>query len=124
MTHTHTHMHTGNPKWDWYVEYKGMSWLVFLNTWLKESSIPRVVIQYEKLKVNTTREIIRALEFLGHHVEDETLRCVERNGEGLFKRQEHLNFDPFSLENKRSLNRIIEQSRDILKHYDIQYNTR
>lgn len=113
-----------NPKWDWYVEYKGMSWLVFLNTWLKESNIPHVVIQYEKLKENVTQELSKALEFLGHHVEKERMNCVERNSEGLFKRQAHLNFNPFSSENKKSVNRIIEQSRDILKRYNIHYRTR
>ena len=101
-----------------------MSWLVFLNTWIKESNIPHVVIQYEKLKENVMQELTRALEFLGHHVEKERLDCVERNGEGLFKRQAHLNFDPFSSENKKSVNRIIEQSRDILKRYNIHYKTR
>ena len=36
----------GNPTWDWYVEYKGMSWLVLLNTWIKQTSLPVLVVQY------------------------------------------------------------------------------
>lgn len=114
----------GNPKWDWFVEYKAMSWLVLLNTWLKESSIPHIVVQYERLKVNVTQELVRILEFIDMLPSNDILHCVNENSEGMFKRPEHLHFDPYSKENKNAVNRIIEQSKHILSKYNIYYGMR
>jgi hypothetical protein len=114
----------GNPKWDWFVEYKIMSWLVLLNTWLKESSIPHIVVQYENIKANMTSELMKILEFLEISATEEELKCAVENSRGLFKREKHLNFDPFNYENKQAVNRIIEQSKEILDKYNINYKTR
>ena len=99
----------GNPTWDWYVEYKGMSWLVLLNTWIKQTALPVLVVRYETLVTNTTQQLARMLDFLDVPVDKERLKCLEENSEGYFKRHDHLNFDPYTRENKKAINRIIEQ---------------
>lgn len=114
----------GNSKWDWFVEYKVVSWLVMLNTWLKESHIPIHVVQYENLKTNLTLEVQKMVQFLDIPVSNETLQCVAKNSEGLFKRIDHLNFDPFSIENKDAVNRILNQAKPLLSKYGIHYHER
>ena len=69
---------SGNPKWDWFVEYKGMGWVVLLHTWLsKASNIETLVVQYERIQTNFTHELKRMLEFLDMPVSEERLKCVE-----------------------------------------------
>ena len=97
---------------------------MMLNTWLKESHIPVLVIQYEKLVMNATQEIIKMANFLEMPVTNELLRCLSANNKGHFKRVQHLNFDPYSKELKQITNRIIEKGNAILKDYDIQYEPR
>ena len=114
----------GNPTWDWYVEYKGMSWLVLLNTWVSHDPIPVLVVQYEALLTNTTQQLVRILDFLDVPINKEHLKCLEEKGEGYFKRHDHLNFDPFTRENKMAINRIIEQGAAILSKFGIHYQKR
>ena len=114
----------GNPTWDWYVEYKGMSWLVLLNTWIKQTSLPVLVVQYEALLTNTTQQLVKILDFLDVSIDKECLKCLQENGEGYFKRHDHLNFDPYTRENKKAINRIIEQGAPILKEFGIHYQKR
>ena len=101
-----------------------MSWLVLLNVWLKESYLPHIVVQFENLKTNLTTELSRMLEFLKIPINQETMNCVLNNKEGFFKRKQHLNFDPFSSENKQAVNRIIEQAQPLLNKYGIHYDAR
>ena len=110
------------------VEYKGsLAWILFLGctTWLsKASSIKTLVVQYENIQTNFTHELKRMLEFLDMPVTEERLKCVEQNKEGLFKRKVHLNFDPFSPENKQAVNRIIDQAAPLLAKHNIHYDHR
>ena len=95
-----------------------------LHTWLKESRVPVHIVQYERLRVNLTQEVAKMLDFLDVPVSDEVIECVSKNGEGHFKRNNHLKFDPFSKKNKQTVNSIIDQGNVILKDYDLQYKLR
>ena len=118
----------GNSKWDWYVEYKGMAWALLLHTWLSTSQnstgTPVHVVQYESLLANLRGEMIKILEFLDYKILKQTLDCVVNNSAGRFKRSHHLNFDPYTQENKEAVNRYIRQAAPILARHGIKYNTR
>lgn len=111
-------------KWDWFVEFKGISWSFALHTWLSQSQIPVHVVQYEKLVSDVRRELEKMLVFLGYHVSNTTMDCVTANSSGKFKRTDHLNFNPFSTENRALVNRIIRQAAPLLAQHGIKYNTR
>lgn len=99
--------------------------MVLLHTWLSQQhSVKTLVVQYEKLQTNFTHEVRRMLGFLEVPVTEERLQCVYQNKEGLFKRRVHLNFDPFTPENKQSVNRIIDQAAPLLSKYNIHYEKR
>ena len=97
---------------------------MMLNTWLKESHMPVVVIQYENLVVNVTEQVVKMTNFLQVPVTSEALRCISANNQGHFKRNQHLNFDPFNEELKRITNEIVEKGNTILTEYGIHYKTR
>lgn len=113
----------GNSKWDWFVEYMSVSWGLMLQTWLSQSDTLTLVVKYEQLLTNLTSEMSRILDFIEHPISEERLECVSQR-EGHYKRHKHLNFDPFSSENKEAVNRIIQQSRAVAEKHGIHYDTR
>lgn len=113
----------GNSKWDWFVEYKGISWAYLLHTWISQNETEIHLVQYEKLKTNLEEELRKILKFLDFNVSEEGLRCAIENREGLFKRSRHLNFDPFSKENRDSLSRHISPAIPLLARYNITYRS-
>ena len=127
MTHTQYlwySLATGNSKWDWYVEYKGMSWSLMIHTWLAQNQVPVHVLQYERLSTDLRGELVKTLKFLDYHVSNETIDCVLENSMGQFKRTHHLNFDPFTNENREAMNRYLRLASPLLAKHGIKYNTR
>lgn len=83
--------------------------------------MPVHIVQYENLIANTREELKKVLEFLKYPVSDKVLDCVLEASDGYFKRSKHLNFDPYSQENVKSVMKIVEQAAPLLKKYGITY---
>lgn len=79
-------------------------------------------MQYENLVTNTRQELEKVLEFLKYSVPGEIMDCVMKASDGYFKRSKHLNFDPYSPENIRTVSRIVSQADPVLKKYGIHYS--
>ena len=123
--HTHTHTHTpGNSHWDWYVESRGTAWGYMLHTWLAHNHLPVHVVQYERLMTHTREELSEVLQFLESPADNSTLNCALESSESVFKRKKHLNFDPYSKENKELINRVLTQAAPFLAQYGIHYDKR
>ena len=105
------------------MEYKSVSWGLMLQTWLSQTDTPVLIVKYEQLLANLTTEMSRILDFIGQPVSQKRLLCVSQQ-EGHFKRNKHLNFDPYSVENKKAVNRVIEQTRKLAEKHGIFYETR
>ena len=84
--------------------------------------MPILVVQYESMVENTERELTRILEFLNFPVNDSSIKCAVENGSGIFKRAQHLHFNPYSIENREAMNRYISQAAPILAQYGIEYH--
>lgn len=112
----------GNSKWDWLVEYKGATWAFLLHTWLAKKQMPVLVVQYEVLIEHTEHELARIVRFSNLEATSSSLKCAVENGNGAFKRTKHLDFNPYSVENREAMNRYISQAAPILAQYGIQYN--
>lgn len=106
------------------MEYKGATWAYLLHTWLDQRKLPILVVQYESLINHTKQELTRILDFLNIFAANSSIKCAVKNGVGMFKRTEHLNFNPFSIENREALNRNIRQAAPILARYGIVYDIR
>ena len=115
---------SGNSKWDWLVEYKGAAWAFLLHTWLANKKVPTLVVQYEILIEHTERELIKILEFLNLSNTNNSVKCAVENGSGMFRRTKHLDFNPYSIENCKAMNRYISQAAPILAQYGIKYDHR
>ena len=101
-----------------------MSWGLMLHTWLNQNHFPVLVVQYETLVRDTRKQLERILQFLEIPVSNKTLQCTLENDTGKFKRTRHLNFDPFSQENKEAVNRLLIQAAPLLARHGIEYSTR
>lgn len=114
----------GNSKWDWLVEYKGATWAFLLHTWLAQRELPVLVVQYEALADHTERELTRILKFLNVSFSNmhNSIECAVKNGGGMFKRTKHLDFNPYSVENREALNRYIKQAAPLLAQHGIVYD--
>lgn len=101
-----------------------MAWSFLLHTWLAQNSTPVRIVLYENLQTNLHKELIHMLEFLNFSVSNETINCAIENSQGRFKRPHHLNFDPYSKENREAINRVIQQAAPLLAKHGIKYNLR
>ena len=106
------------------MDYKGIVWGFLLHTWLSQEDTPVHVVQYERLKSDTERELRKVVAFLNIDVSEERMKCVMRNKQGMFKREGHLNFNPYSKTNTESLNRHMSQALPLLAKYNITYDLR
>lgn len=111
----------GNSKWDWLIEYKGATWAFLLHTWLAQRELPVLVVQYEALIDHTEQELMRILKFLNFSSSNSSIECAVKNGDGMFKRTKHLDFNPYSAENREALNRYIKQAAPLLAQHGIIY---
>ena len=107
------------PKWDWLAEYKGASWSFLLHTWLAQEEVPILVVQYEVLFDHTELELTRILKFLNFSSSNSSIDCAVQNGNGMFKRTKHLDFNPYSVENREAMNRYIKQAAPLLAQHGI-----
>ncbi len=101
-----------------------MVWSFTLHTWLSQKAIPVCVVRYESLVSDLRGELRRVLGFLGHPADNATIECVVANSSGHFRRTNHLNFNPFTAENRQFVNRMIRQAAPLLAQYGITYKTR
>lgn len=99
-------------------------WAFLLHTWLSQNDTPVHIVQYEKLKSDTEVELKKILAFLNINISDERMGCVMSNRQGMFKREGHLNFNPYSKTNIESLNRHMSQALPLLAKYNITYDLR
>lgn len=106
------------------MESRSTSWSYLLHTWLAHSHLPIHVVQYERLVSNTREELIKVLEFLDSPADDVTMNCALDNSGSEFKRKKHLNFDPYSKENKVLVNQALSQATPLLAQYGIYYDKR
>ena len=106
------------------MDYKGVVWAYLLHTWLSQDDMEICVVQYERLISNTEEELTKILKFLKMNISQQRMKCVLENSEGLFKRREHLNFNPFSKENNEVLNRHMSQALPLLAKHNISYELR
>ena len=101
-----------------------MAWSFLLHTWLAQNNTPVHVVLYENLQTNLHEELIHMLEFLDFSTSNETINCAVENSQGRFKRSQHLNFDPYSKENREAINRVIQQAAPLLAMHGIMYKLR
>jgi len=81
-------------------------------------------VQYENLQTNLHEELVHMLSFLNFPASKETINCAVKNSNGKFKRVQHLNFDPYSKENREAVNRVIQQAAPLLANHGIKYTPR
>ena len=66
-------------------------------------------------------ELSKILTFLNFDVSSERIQCAITNSVGVFKRSHHLNFSPYSKENRDALKRHMNQALPLLAKYNISY---
>lgn len=101
-----------------------MSWGFLLHTWLAHTHLPVHVVLYERLVSNTREELNKVLQFLDSPTDNVTMNCALDNSGREFKRKKHLNFDPYSKENKELVNRALSLATPLLAQYGIHYDKR
>lgn len=106
------------------MEYKSVAWAYLIHTWLSQTDTKIHVVQYERLVQDVRQELVKILDFLEIKVKDEDIDCAVENRGGAFKRTKHLNFDPYTRENKDAVNRCIAQASPLLAKYGITYEQR
>ena len=106
------------------MEYSGATWAYLIHTWLSQNDTDVLLVQYEKLVGNLKEELPKILAFLNIGISNASMECAIKNSPGIYKRTHHLNFNPYSEENRNNVNRFMHQALPILLKYNVTYNSR
>lgn len=107
-----------HPDWQQFVNDKLNAWRQTNLDWLYNFTGPTHIVFYEQLVRNVENSLKTILNFLEVQVPVEQFKCAIKRQEGKYRRKKRLlNFDPYTPEMKRNLQR--EQERVYTAIYNI-----
>ena len=111
-----------NIEWQRYALSAGYRYQRTVERWLKEPTIPLIVVRYEDLAKDTKTQLQRMLEFLNYPYTEEILDCVVTHQIETFHRKHDHEFDPFTTKQRLSLLGIMKAVEPLLNKYGASYS--
>ena len=111
-----------STEWQRYAISAGYRYQRTVERWLKESTIPLIVVRYEDLMKDTRKQLQRMLDFLEYPFTEERLACIASNRVETFHRQHNHDFDPFTTNQRLSLLHIMKMVEPLLNKYGASYS--
>ena len=106
-----------NSKWVSYVKTKSVAWKKEVKEWLNSKQYPILIVGYENLQRNTSKELKKILDFLGHPYTDDDILCAVKSSEDFHRKHVKKNVHPYSPElQKFVLNEIKQVNAALLTH--------
>ena len=105
-----------------YVYTQAVKWQQTIFAWLVNNmDHPVIVIKYEDLKVNPSRELRRMLDFLRVPYTEAQFQRVVNNGYEKFKRHHSPrdDYDHYTSEQRAFVNSVIRTTHSVLKEYHL-----
>ena len=90
--------------------------------WLKEPTIPTIVVRYEDLVTDTRTQLQRMLEFLQYPYTKERLDCVINHQVETFHRKHNHEFDPFTTRQRQKLHDVMKAIEPLLNKHGTSYS--
>ena len=119
----HTAIHAGeNRKWNVSVHRKALKWQQTIFAWVVNNmDHPVIVIRYEDMKANTSRELQRMLDFLQVPYTEAQFQRVVNNGYEKFKRRHSPrdDYDHYTSEQRAFVNSVIRSTHSVLEEYHL-----
>lgn len=79
-----------------------------------------LVVHYQDLKEDLSKELTRIVDFLGLKLDEQRLRCTVQNSEGNFHRPKHiLSFDPFDDALRTRVQKAMIETQTKWKRYNL-----
>jgi len=101
---------TDNDQWDTTVRKSAKEWLYHVKTWLTARDTPTLVIEYDDLKMDTSGQLKRMLDFIGYPYTDNDILCATKSSSSdSFRRNHTKQFDPYSPAMRHYVNGIVLQ---------------
>ena len=105
-----------------YVYTQAVKWQQTIFAWLVNNmDHPVIVIKYEDLKVNPSRELRRMLDFLRVPYTEAQFQRVVNNGYEKFKRRHSPqdDYDHYTYEQRAFVNSVIRTTHSVLEKYHL-----
>ena len=114
-------IHTGdNKEWNVYVHRKAVKWQQTILAWVVNNmGHPVLVVKYEDMKANMSRELRRMLDFLQVPYTEAQFQSVVNSGYEKFRRHHSSqdDYDHYTSEQRAFVNSIIRTTHSILEEY-------
>ena len=93
-----------------------------MRRWIVLGDHPLLVVHYEDVQLHLQEEVERMLEFLkvDYKTADLTQKIQEAKNITAFKRKSNKNFDPYTAEQKETINHTIQKVKVFLSQYNIE----
>ena len=111
-----------NSDWKRYALSAGYRYQRTVERWLKEPTIPVIVVRYEDLVKDTRLQLQRMLEFLQYPYTKERLDCVVNHQVETFHRKHDREFDPFTARQRQSLLNVMKAIEPLLNKHGTSYS--
>ena len=119
----HTSIHAGeNRKWNVSVHRKAVKWQQTILAWVVNNmGHPVIVIRYEDMKTNTSRELRRMLDFLQVPYAEAQFQRVVNSGYETFRRRHSPrdDYDHYTSEQRAFVNSVIRTTHSVLEEYHL-----
>ena len=111
-----------NVEWQRYAVSAGYRYQRTVERWLKDATVPLIVIRYEDLVKDTKTQIQRMLDFLEYPYTKQRLDCVVSHQIETFHRKHDHEFDPFATRQRLNLLGIMKAVEPLLNKYGASYS--
>ena len=96
---------------------KSVVWKNVVKKWLNCKLYPILIVGYENLQKNTSKELKKMLDFLGHPYTDDDILCAVKSSGDFHRKHAKKNIHPYSPElQKFVLNEIKQVDAALLTH--------
>jgi len=98
------------------------AWRGHLETYLRTTKTPMLVLKYENLLTDLHTELERMMKFLEFPYTEDDLQCTIKSAVEGFHRKHNKNFtDLYTPEQRKLVSAQIKLANEVLHHYSIQY---
>ena len=108
--------------WNDAIRRYSRSWRAHVETYLRTTKSPTLVVKYENLLTDLHTELKRMMEFLKFPYTEDDLQCtIKSTIEGFHRKHNKNVIDPYSPEQRKYMSTQIKLANIVLHHYYISY---
>lgn len=114
-----------NEQWDRYIKEKSERWKAHVSGWIINGRFnPFHIVRYEDLKINTAKEVLKMVKYLGFKdvISEVDVQARVDEGYSSFYRNHQDDFEHFTLQQKEFIGTTVNETIALLAEYGLDHS--